>query len=187
MASLVKKTTLYAERNEKKRQKFLADLKALDPGELVYIDESGIDYSLCRNYARSKRGKQVKSDIYGKRSERTSLIAGWVHEARKIIAPYVFNGYTDAERFNGWVENCLVPSLKPGQTVIMDNASFHKGQKTRELIEKAHCKVLYLPPYSPDFNPIENVWAVIKSLYKTFKQRGYEHQNAIDAAFIVFL
>jgi transposase len=69
----------------------------------------------------------------------------------------------------------------------MDNASFHKGVKTRELIENAGCTLLYLPPYSPDFNPIENQWAVLKSHYKTFKQRGYEHQNAIDASFMVRL
>lgn len=113
------------------------------------------------------------------------MIAGWIHDARKIIAPYVFNGYTDACRFNQWVERCLVPSLEKGQTVIMDNASFHKNHKTRELIEAAGCKLLYLPPYSPDLNPIENVWAVIKSYYKTFKHRGYEHHNAIDMAFTV--
>lgn len=163
----------------------MAELETLDPGEIVYIDESGIDESLQRQYARSKRGKQVISEVYGKRTERTSMIAGWHHDARKIIAPYVFNGYTDAKRFNGWVEECLLPSLKPGQTVIMDNAAFHKSKKTRELIEKAGCKLLYLPPYSPDFNPIEKIWAIIKAYYKTFKQRGYEHHNAIDQAFLV--
>jgi transposase len=113
------------------------------------------------------------------------MIAGWFHDAREIVAPYVFNGHTDAKRFNGWIESCLLPCLKPGQTVVMDNTSFHKGDLTRQLIESAGCRALYLPPYSPDFNPIENVWAVIKSYYKTFKQRGYEHGNAIDAAFQV--
>ena len=112
-------------------------------------------------------------------------MAGWLHDAREIVAPYAFDGYTDARRFNGWIEECLVPALKPGQTVIMDNAAFHKNKRTKELIEAAGCKLLYLPPYSPDFNPIENVWAVIKSFYKTFKQRGYEHKNAIDMAFMV--
>jgi transposase len=69
----------------------------------------------------------------------------------------------------------------------MDSASFHKGAKTKELIEKAGCILLYLPPYSPDFNPIENQWAVLKNHYKTFKQRGNEHENAIDASFMVRL
>lgn len=151
----------------------------------MYIDESGIDESLWRNYARSPRGKPVIADIYGKRSQRTSMIAGWIHDARDIVAPYVFNGYTDAHRFNAWVEMCLLPVLEPGQTIIMDNASFHRNKRTKELIESAGCKLMYLPPYSPDLNPIENVWAIIKATYKTFKQRGYEHHNAIDAAFMV--
>lgn len=62
----------------------------------------------------------------------------------------------------------------------MDNASFHKGVMTKELVEKTGCNLLYLPPYSPDFNPIENQWASLKNHYKTFKQRGYEHDTAID-------
>ena len=91
MELLVKKTTLYVERDEKKREEFLTELKTLDPTKIVYIDESGIDESLYRQYARSKRGKQVLSDIYGKRTERTSMISGWLHDARKIIAPYIID------------------------------------------------------------------------------------------------
>ena len=101
MVSRVKKTTLYKERNEKERKEFLAEIEKIDPEKLIYMDESGIDDSLCREYGRALRGKHVISDIYGKKRERTSLIAGWHHEAREIIAPYVFNGYTDAARFNG--------------------------------------------------------------------------------------
>lgn len=78
-----------------------------------------------------------------------------------------------------------MPELKPGQIVVMDNAAFHKNKETRDIIEAAGCKLMYLPPYSPDLNPIENIWAVIKNTYRTFKQRGYEHQNAIDMAFMV--
>jgi len=133
------------------------------------------------------RGKRVKTDVCGKKSERTSLISGWVHQAKEFIAPYAFNGYTDSTRFNQWLEQCLLPALGPGWAIILDNASFHKGARTKELVEKAGCHLLYLPPYSPDFNPIENQWATLKSHYKTFKQRGYEHDNAIDASFLVRL
>lgn len=97
----------------------------------------------------------------------------------------VFNGYTDAGRFNDWLEYCLLPNLGQGWVIIMDNASFHKGARTKELIEKTGCVLLYLPPYSPDFNPIENQWASLKNRYRTFKQRGYEHDTAIDASFLV--
>jgi len=67
----------------------------------------------------------------------------------------------------------------------MDNAAFHKSNTTKELIESIGCKVCFLPPYSPDLNPIEKQWAVLKRKYKTFKQRGYQHHNAIDAAFLI--
>lgn len=103
------------------------------------------------------------------------------------MAPYVFNGYTDSTRFNEWLEKCLIPEMTPGQTLVLDNASFHKTLKTKEIVEKAGCRLLYLPPYSPDFNPIEKQWAVLKGKYKTFRQRGYEHDTAIDAAFLVQL
>ncbi len=127
----------------------------------------------------------MKADIFGKKSERTSLISGWIHQAKEFIAPYAFNGYTDSIRFNQWLGKCLLSSLGPGWTLVMDNASFHKGAMTKELVEKAECNLLYLPPYSPDFNPIENQWASLKNHYKTFKQRGYEHDTAIDASFLV--
>jgi transposase len=146
-------------------------------------EEKYSNLALCRDYGRSTRGKKIKSDISGKKSERTSLISGWFHQAKEFVASYVFKGYTDATRFNEWLEKCLIPNMKTGQTLVLDNASFHKGKKTRELIEAAGCKLLYLPPYSPDFNPIEKQWATLKRNYRTFKHRVYEHQNAIDASF----
>lgn len=136
-----------------------------------------------REYGRSKRGKLAKSDVSGKSWQRTSLIAAWSNGAKELIAPYAFNGNTDAIRFNGWLKDYLIPQLKKGMTIVMDNAAFHKTTKTAEIIEEAGLKLKYLPPYSPDFNPIEKQWAVIKKKYRTFRQRGYEHHNAIDAAF----
>ena len=188
MELLVKKTTLYAERDEQQRQEFLTKITELDPGKVVYVDESGIDASLYREYARSLRGKRIKTDIYGKKYERTSLIAGWIHHTLKdFIAPYAFDGYTDSTRFNGWLEECLLPVLGPGWTIILDNASFHKGAKTKDLVQKAKCTLLYLPPYSPDFNPIENQWATLKNRYRSFKHKGLGHHDAIDASFLVRL
>lgn len=79
--------------------------------------------------------------------------------------------------------------FKKGQVVVMDNAAFHRSKETRNFIESAGCRLLYLPPYSPDFNPIEHLWANIKRYYRTLKQHGYgygygyEHDNAIDVAF----
>jgi len=140
---------------------------------------------LQREYARSARGNKVISDVCGKKSERTSVIAAYLPQSKEIIAPYVFNGYTDAQRFNGWVEECLLPCLKFGQVVVMDNAAFHKSKRTKKLIESVGCRLLYQPTYSPDLNPIEKVWATLKKSYRKFKGRGYEHKNAVNEAFLV--
>jgi len=78
----------------------------------------------------------------------------------------VFNGSCNRELFNGWVEHFLIKELKPGQFVVMDNASFHKSQKTKDLIESVGCKLIFLPPYSPDLNPIEKFWANMKRWIK---------------------
>jgi hypothetical protein len=81
---------LYIERDEENRKKFIAEIEAINPTDLVYIDESGIDASLQRNYARAKRGKQVISEVCGKKSTRTSMIAAWLQQTKELIAPYVF-------------------------------------------------------------------------------------------------
>lgn len=181
--SLVKKTTLYLERDEEKRARFKAEIERLNSDDVVYLDESGIDPRLIRDYARSARGKQVHADVSGKREKRTSLIAAWLPQAKKLIAPYVFDGTTDATRFNGWLEKCLLPCLRKGQVVVMDNAPFHKAKKTRELIESAGCRLLYQPEYSPDLNPIEHQWAAIKRKYRKAKYNGMNHHDAVNAAF----
>lgn len=82
-----------------------------------------------------------------------------------------------------WIEKFLVPELMPGQIVIMDNATFHKSKKTHELIEKAHCKLIFLPPYSPDFNPIEKYWAWFKSQVKLIIHQFSNLSQAIDYVF----
>jgi transposase len=126
----------------------------------VYVDESGIDHSYYRPYARSPIGSRAYGEISGNRVTRTTLISGYVKGG--FIAPFRFKGYTNTQVFNQWVEKCLVPDLRPGQVVIMDNASFHKSPKTRKLIENAKCRLLFQPPYSPDLNKIEPMWANIK-------------------------
>ena len=109
--------------------------------------------------------------ISGKRYQRESFVAGKV--GSKIIAPFCYQGTCNTDLFNFWVEHFLVPELSPGQVVILDNAMFHKSKKTKELIESVGCKILFLPPYSPDLNPIEVFWAnfkrMVREKVKTFK------------------
>lgn len=89
------------------------------------------------------------------------MIAAWCE--RKLLAPFTVEGACNRLVFETWLENCLVPVLEPGQVVIVDNATFHKGGHIKQLIEQAGAQLLYLPPYSPDFNKIENCWSWLKS------------------------
>lgn len=102
-----------------------------------------------------------------------------------MLAPYAFEGSTDAKRFNGWIEQCLLPVLRKGQVVIMDNAPFHKAKRTKELIESVGCTLKYQPEYSPDLNPIEQQWAIIKRAYRKNKCSGMNHNDAVNGAFRV--
>ena len=142
------------------------------------MDESGIDSRIYREWARSKRGVKVFSDITGKRSARTTLIAARVEN--RIIAPFRYQGYTDSRVFEAYLEQVLVPELRKGQVVILDNASFHKSTKAKELIENAGCKIIFLPPYSPDLNPIEKSWDHIKAKIKKFKNKFDNIEQIID-------
>ena len=81
----------------------------------------------------------------------------------KLCAPFIFEGSCNRDVFETYVEKVLVPILTPGKTIVLDNATFHHGGKILQLIEKSQCKVLYLPPYSPDYNPIEHFWTCIKN------------------------
>jgi transposase len=109
------------------------------------------------------------------------MVAGWCN--RQIVAPMTFKGSCNTLLMEGWVEQMLVPALKPGQVVVMDNASFHQSERLRELIEQAGCELLFLPPYSPDFNKIEKFWARLKQyLGQNLVQFDYL-QDAVDDAF----
>ena len=140
---LEKKTMLYAERDEQARARLQDELADLDPHTLVYLDESGVDEALHRPYARAPRGTKVLGDVAGTNAQRINLIAA-LHESW-LLAPMCFEGYCDTLVFNAWLEHVLVPALRPGQTVLMDNASFHKSTTTKTLIESKGCTLKYLP------------------------------------------
>jgi transposase len=153
------------EADEQKRSIFLNKLETIARENRVYIDESGMDGSETNERAWGQRGKLIKVKKSGKYYLRTNVIAGLV--GRKSIAPFVFYGSCNTELFNEWFEKFLIKELKPGQTVILDNASFHKSPRIKELVESVGCGLLYLPPYSPDLNPIEQFWANMKRWVKS--------------------
>lgn len=149
--------------------------------KLVYIDESGIDTTDRKHRGWGKKGQVLVRKKSGKYYQRTNIIAGYVN--RKIIAPLVFNGPCNTEFVNKWTEECLVKKLKQGQVVIMDNAAFHKSVKIKELIESVGCKLLYLPPYSPDLNPIEKFWANMKRWIRSHLDL---FKNLLDSLYYFF-
>ena len=130
----------------------------------------------------TKKGREVIGERSGKRKARTSVIAALNGDAMK--APVRFQGTANTNLFLCWIEQFLIPILTPRQTVIMDNASIHKSNKVKELIEKAGCYLMYLPPYSPDLNPIENYCAVLKTHIKKIRHKFDDIIDAIDYALI---
>jgi len=111
-----------------------------------------------------KKSEILEAKKSGKHYLRTNIVAGLVD--KKPIAPLVFYGSCNTIFFEAWVEQFLIKELKPGQVVIWDNATFHKSKKTKELIESVGCRVIFLPAYSPDLNPIEKFWANLKRWVK---------------------
>ncbi len=154
----------YAERCYKKRRKYLERRERLKRRNLpfLFLDETGVDErdQGRRLHARSQKGTRVYGDVAGGRRARTSIVAGRLGE--RFVAPMLFTGTCTAAVFNAWLTHELLPSLTTQTVIVMDNAAFHKTVATRKLIEEAGHILLYLPPYSPDLNPIEPDWAVIK-------------------------
>lgn len=141
----------------------------------MWVDECGVEQGWYRLHARRPRGVAVDVDIEDKRfAPRISIIAAY-HQ-RHLQAPFRFEGATNTDVFNIWVQFCLVPILRPDQGVIMDNARFHLSAITRDLIEQAHCFLLFLPTYSPDLNEIEHQWAILK--------QGIRAQSNSDLSFL---
>ena len=131
---------------------------------LVFVDEMGTNTSLHPLYAWSPRGERAHCAVPRNRGPNTTLIASMTDEG---MGPCLaVEGVTTRIVFEAYVEKVLVPSLRHGQVVVMDNLSAHKGERVRELVESAGCELLYLPPYSPDFCPIEEAFSKIKGLMR---------------------
>ena len=136
-------------------------LESVSVESRVYIDEAGIDDNEVYPYAWGEKGKRVYELKNARRKKRLSIISALNNN--QLQAPLVFEGTCDRELFEAYLEEVLVPELKTNQTVIMDNASFHKNKKVKEIIEASGCKLMYLPSYSPDLNPIEHHWSKVKT------------------------
>ena len=149
--------------------------------QLVFIDEFGATTNMTRRYARGPRGQRVVGKTpHGHWKILTTIAALDVNGIRTTCC---FDGATDTEMFLAFVETFLLPTLKPGQVIVMDNLSPHKSPHVDRLIESAGAHVLRLPPYSPDFNPIEMAISKMKALLRKLARRSRDElENAIGAA-----
>lgn len=159
----------------------MEQIKSFTLKDLVYVDESGIDSYFHRSHGWSRSCERVYGAVSGKRFARESFIAARCDS--QTFAPLCFQGTCNTLLFNAWVEHFLIPQLKKGQIVILDNASFHKSQVAKKLIEKAGCQILFLPSYSPDLNPIEKFWSWFKSKVRSIVHRFNTLSEAIDYVF----
>jgi transposase len=135
----------------------------------LFIDESGAKTNMTRLYGRAPRGQRAYDHVPSGRWETTTMIAAIDRNGTQ--APWVLDGPMDGTAFGVWVEQVLVPTLAPGDIVIMDNLSVHKNAVARTAIQSAGAEVWDLPPYSPDLNPIEKMWSKVKSFLRKAKAR----------------
>ena len=150
---------MYREKNEVCVE-FLRKIEKIPPEKLIYVDECGVDQYLYREYAYALRGEKVVAEISGKKFKRTNFCAGIC--MGEWVAPIEYEGTTDSVLFEFWFEHCLLKAAKPGSVIVLDNATFHRKSELPKLAKKKKCKVLFLPAYSPDLNPIEKKWAWLK-------------------------
>jgi transposase len=138
----------------------------------VFIDETWASTNMARSSGRAPRGERLRASIPHGHWKTTTFVAGLRLDG--LVAPLVLDGPINATAFEAYVEQFLAPTLRPGDIVVMDNLSSHKGAKIRAHIEAAGAKLLYLPPYSPDFNPIEKLFAKLKALLRKAAERTVE-------------
>ena len=144
----------------------------LDPKRLVFIDETGTSTNMARLRGRAKRGCRVVGRGPWGHWKIVTFVAGLRHDA--ITAPFVIDRAMTSVIFIEYVRQCLVPSLSPGDIVVMDNLQPHKNAKVRELIEAAGAELRFLPAYSPDLNPIEQAFAKLKAHLRKAQERSVE-------------
>ena len=153
----------------RQREEWGEFIRDADAGNLVFLDESGVNIGLTRNYGRSRGKERVKDTVPFNRPVRTTIVSS-IRLTGEYV-PKIIDGAMNAARFKEYVEKILCPTLKPGNVVIMDNLSVHKVKGIKEMIESVGASVKYLPPYSPDFNPIELMWSKMKSYLRSWKIR----------------
>ena len=153
----------------RKRARWKRHQGKVDPGRLVLIDETWVKTNMTRTHGRARRGQRLVAAVPHGHWRTMTFIAAL--RIDRIEAPCVFDGPINGQRFTAYVEQFLVQVLKRGDVVVMDNLGSHKGQAVRHAIRKAGAHLIFLPPYSPDLNPIEQLFAKLKTLLRKAEER----------------
>ena len=156
----------------KRREAWFENQLDWDPARLVFIDETWASTNMARTRGRAPRGERLRAGVPHGHWKTTTFIAGL--RLSGFVAPIVLDGPINGEAFQAYVDQALVPTLRSGDIVVMDNLGSHKGPGIRKAIETAGATLLYLPPYSPDFNPIEKAFAKLKALLRKAAERTQE-------------
>jgi len=147
-------------------------LAGLDLDRLVFYDESGVNTLMARLRGRCLKGRRLVDSAPAGRYATLTLMSAV--RLAGVVAPLLLDGPVNAETFAGYVEGCLMPALEPGDILIMDNLPAHKSARITQAVEDAGCQLVYLPPYSPDFNPIENMWSKVKANLRETAARTFD-------------
>ena len=159
-------------------------MEAFPPEKRAYVDESGFNACYDREYGYAPKGEKVFGEISGMKFQRTNLVAAQIDG--RTVAPMYYERSTDSAVFEVWFEGRLMPALSPGDVVIMDNAQFHRKGELRKIASRYHILVLFLPPYSPDYNPIEKLWANMKRWLKKNMRNYDSFEDALEDAIEVY-
>tara|TARA_B100001964_G_C13947027_1_gene471612 strand:+ start:83 stop:706 length:624 start_codon:yes stop_codon:yes gene_type:complete len=174
--SALKKTVLASEQDRPDvaaaRRKWRRDQAALDPERLVFIDETWAKTNMARSHGRCLRGQRLIGRVPHGHWKTTTFVAGLRHDG--ITAPFVVDRPMNGVIFRVYVERILAPTLVPGDMVILDNLSSHKGDEVRQMIEARGAQRIFLPPYSPDLNPIELAFSKLKALLRKAAERSID-------------
>ena len=161
----------------------MTEIAGIRPEEIFYVDETGIDTYLYREYGWSERGRQLIGDVSGRKFERTGIVAAQM--GKSILAPLAYSGAMDSLLFEMWFKNYLLPALPETAVIVMDNASFHRKNKLLSLVENSGRRLIFLPPYSPELNPIENFWSWLKRYLRKILPAHSSFHDALCSSFTV--
>jgi len=178
-----KKTLAASERDEEARAAWRAAAAQLDPEQLVFVDESGAHTALTRLYgwAPHHRHRRATGSVPRNHGKNTTLVAALAPDG--LHEPWLIEGAMDTVTFEWYITEQLAPTLRAGQVVVVDHLSAHKADRIRQAIEARHCQLLFLPPYSPDFTPIEQAFSKIKAILRGLGARTKEAlQEAVRLA-----